>query len=141
MSDDEHRQPETGRASGTYEQEASTIRKNGYIIIKNRPCKVVEISTSQTGKHGHRKYHFVAIDIFTGKKVEDIMPSSHNCDVPHVIRIDYQLIDILEDGSVSRLTESGNTGDDIKLPTDEMCSLASISQVQLDSEYAVQKGA
>ncbi|GKG54252.1 eukaryotic translation initiation factor 5A-2, partial [Tanacetum coccineum] len=39
--------------------------------------------------------------------------------VPHVTRTDYQLIDISEDGFVSLLTESGNTKDDLRLPTDE----------------------
>nr|AKT94882.1 eukaryotic translation initiation factor 5A4 [Populus tomentosa] len=81
--------------------------------------KVVEVSTSKTGKHGHAKCHFVGIDIFNGKKLEDIVPSSHNCDVPHVNRTDYQLIDISEDGFVSLLTENGNTKDDLRLPTDD----------------------
>ena len=88
MSDEEHHfesKADAG-ASKTYPQQAGTIRKNGYIVIKGRPCKVVEVSTSKTGKHGHAKCHFVAIDIFTAKKLEDIVPSSHNCDVPHVNR-------------------------------------------------------
>ncbi|XP_042382315.1 eukaryotic translation initiation factor 5A-2-like isoform X1 [Zingiber officinale] len=147
MSDEEHHfesKADAG-ASKTYPQQAGTIRKNGYIVIKGRPCKVVEVSTSKTGKHGHAKCHFVGIDIFNAKKLEDIVPSSHNCDVPHVTRTDYQLIDISEDGFVrlklnvinlvvfivlsildpfhytqlSLLTENGNTKDDLRLPTDE----------------------
>ncbi|XP_074579694.1 eukaryotic translation initiation factor 5A-2 isoform X1 [Curcuma longa] len=147
MSDEEHHfesKADAG-ASKTYPQQAGTIRKNGYIVIKGRPCKVVEVSTSKTGKHGHAKCHFVGIDIFNAKKLEDIVPSSHNCDVPHVTRTDYQLIDISEDGfvrlkhnvinlvvfivhsildlfhytQVSLLTENGNTKDDLRLPTDE----------------------
>ncbi|CAL5092151.1 unnamed protein product [Urochloa decumbens] len=130
MSDEEHHfESSDAGASKTYPQQAGTIRKNGFIVIKNRPCKVVEVSTSKTGKHGHAKCHFVGIDIFTGKKLEDIVPSSHNCDVPHVNRTEYQLIDISEDGYVSLLTESGNTKDDLKLPTDEAL------QAQIRSGY------
>ncbi|CAK9225623.1 unnamed protein product [Sphagnum troendelagicum] len=121
MSDDDHHfesKADAG-ASKTFPQQAGTIRKNAYLVIKTRPCKVVEVSTSKTGKHGHAKCHFVAIDIFTGKKLEDIVPSSHNCDVPEVVRTDYQLIDISEDGFVSLLTESGDTKDDLRLPSDD----------------------
>ncbi|KAE8707346.1 Eukaryotic translation initiation factor 5A-1 [Hibiscus syriacus] len=110
MSDEDHHfesKADAG-ASKTFPQQAGTIRKNGYIVIKGRPCKVVEVSTSKTGKHGHAKCHFVGIDIFSGKKIEDIVPSSHNCDVPRVSRTDYQLIDISEDGF-----------DDLRLPTEE----------------------
>ncbi|KAJ7955637.1 Eukaryotic translation initiation factor 5A [Quillaja saponaria] len=128
MSDEEHHfdsKADAG-ASKTFPQQAGTIRKNGHIVIKGRACKVVEVSTSKTGKHGHAKCHFVAIDIFNGKKLEDIVPSSHNCDVPHVTRTDYQLIDISEDGFVSLLTDNGNTKDDLRLPTDD----ALLSQIK-----------
>lgn len=106
MSDDEHHghdvhfESADSGASLTYPQQAGTVRKNGFLVIKGRPCKVScsksrllltlshtslsltklcppqvsDVSTSKTGKHGHAKCHFVAIDIFTGKKYEDLTP-------------------------------------------------------------------
>ncbi len=54
---DEHQTFESGDAdaSKTIPIQASAIRKNGHMMIKGRPCKVVEMSTSKTGKHGHAK--------------------------------------------------------------------------------------
>jgi hypothetical protein len=42
MSDEEHHFDSVADAgaSKTYPQQAGTIRKNGYIVIKGRPCKV-----------------------------------------------------------------------------------------------------
>ncbi|MEW5317514.1 MAG: hypothetical protein WDW38_008803 [Sanguina aurantia] len=103
-------------ASTTYPQQAGTIRKSGFIVINNRPCKVADVATSKTGKHGHAKCHFVAIDIFTGKKYECLEPSSHNCDVPNIGRKEYTLIDINEEGYVSLMEENGTTREDMMLP-------------------------
>jgi translation initiation factor 5A len=72
--------------------QCSALRKGGHVVIKNRPCKIVEMSTSKTGKHGHAKVHLVAIDIFTGKKMEDLSPSTHNMNVPNVARREFQLV-------------------------------------------------
>jgi translation initiation factor 5A len=81
-------------ASTTYPMQCSALRKNGHVVIKGRPCKIVDMSTSKTGKHGHAKVHLVAIDIFTGKKLEDLSPSTHNMDVPNVARKEYQLVSV-----------------------------------------------
>merc|ERR1719244_786932 len=106
-------------AAATYPQQCSALRKNGYVVIKNRPCKIVEMSTSKTGKHGHAKVHMVGIDVFTNKKYEDICPSTHNMNVPNVTRKDYQLIDI-NDGFLSLLDDAGEAKEDLKLPEGEV---------------------
>lgn len=106
-------------ASETYPQQCSALRKNGYVMIKERPCKIVEMSTSKTGKHGHAKVHLVAIDIFTGKKLEDICPSTHNMNVPNVNRKDYQLVNI-EDDFVSLMDDGGDQKEDLKIPDDDI---------------------
>merc|ERR1712013_626329 len=82
------------------------------------PCKCAEVSTSKTGKHGHAKAHIVALDIFTGKKYEDLCPTSHNLSVPFVKNTEYQLLNADPDsGEVSLLLEDGTTKDDLNLPT------------------------
>merc|ERR1712170_63883 len=80
-------------------------------------CKCVEVSTSKTGKHGHAKAHIVAIDIFNGKKMEDLCPTSHNLEVPFVKKTEFQCLMADEDsGNVSLLQEDGTTKDDLNLP-------------------------
>merc|ERR1712073_271854 len=102
-------------ASATFPMQCSALRKNGFVMIKGRPCKIVEMSTSKTGKHGHAKVHLVALDIFTNRKYEDICPSTHNMDVPNVSRKDYQLLDV-DDGFLSLMDDSGETREDLKVP-------------------------
>merc|ERR1712187_447249 len=58
-----------------------------------------------------------ALDIFTGKKYEDLCPTSHNLEVPFVKRTEYQLLNAdAATGEVSLLLEDGNTKDDLNLP-------------------------
>lgn len=103
-------------ASETIPMEAGQIRKGGLIMIKGQPCKVSEVSTSKTGKHGHAKCNFIAYNIFNNKKLEDMIPSTHGTTVPVVSRNEYTLMDITDEGFMSLMTEEGSTREDLKLP-------------------------
>mmetsp|Transcript_32973 Transcript_32973/g.57928 ORF Transcript_32973/g.57928 Transcript_32973/m.57928 type:complete len:162 (+) Transcript_32973:307-792(+) len=105
-------------ASATYPASAGSLKKGGYVMIKDHPCKIAEISFSKTGKHGSAKAKIVGIDIFNANKYEEVAPSSHNLDVPNVGRKEYTLVDIQSDGYVSLMDDQGNTKEDIKLPED-----------------------
>lgn len=102
-------------------ENAGALKKGSHVVIKGFPCKVAELSTSKTGKHGHAKVNMVGLDIFTGKKYEDISPSSHNMDQPVVVRKDYQLIDIDDDGYITIMDDKHETRSDLHLDdTDEV---------------------
>lgn len=121
MSGEENYDFESGEAGSslTFPMEAGQLRKNGHAMLKGHPCKIVELSVSKTGKHGHAKCAITGIDIFTGKKYEDMCPSTHNMEVPNLTRTEFQLLDADEDsGNVSVLLENGDTKDDLNLPKD-----------------------
>lgn len=121
MADQDHNEEfeqATSGASHTFPAQAGSIKKGGFCMLKGKPCRVVDYSTSKTGKHGHAKAHIVGLDIFTNKKYEDMCPTSHNMEIPVVSRQEYQIIDIDSDGFVNLLTESGETKNDLRLPTD-----------------------
>jgi len=119
MADEEFTQASSG-ASKTFPAQCSSLRKNGFVVIKGFACKIVDMSTSKTGKHGHAKVHLVGIDIFTGRKYEDLSPSTHNMDVPEVTRQEFQVVDITDDGFVSLMNSDGELKSDLKVPEGEV---------------------
>lgn len=100
----------------TYPCPCNDIKKGGHIMMKEKPCRVSEISVSKTGKHGHAKANITGYDIFTGKKYEDIFPTSHNVDVPFIKKTEFDLIAIGDDGTVTYTSETGENKDDLMLP-------------------------
>lgn len=60
-------------------------------------------------------------------RYEDICPSTHNMDVPHVKREDYQLTDIDEDFLVL-MSDGGDLREDLKIPEGDL-------GVQLKKEF------
>ena len=45
----------TSNAAHTIPKQCSSLKKGEYVMLKGKPCKISEMSTSKTGKHGHAK--------------------------------------------------------------------------------------
>ncbi|ODV68656.1 translation initiation factor eIF-5A [Hyphopichia burtonii NRRL Y-1933] len=83
----------------TYPIQCSELRINDYVVIKERPCQIVDIS-----KADEDNVHLVGTDIFT---------------VPNVMKREYQLVDI-EDDLLSLMTADGSTKDGIQVPLGDL---------------------
>lgn len=90
---------------------ALDVKNNDYMMIDNHPCKITDVKTSKTGKHGGCKCHFYGTDIFTDKKSQTLHMSSDKVSVPIVNKLDYQVYDIIEDEEklICSLLDSDNT--------------------------------
>jgi translation initiation factor 5A len=97
----------------------SDVKKGVHILMgENRPCKVMEITTSKTGKHGHAKANITGVDIFNGRKYQDVSPVSHAKECPEVKRTEWIVMSIDEEGFVSMVNKLGKQKEDLKLPND-----------------------
>lgn len=89
---------------------AGEVKKNEHVMIKGHPCKIVEVSHSKTGKHGHAKCNITGVDVLTGKKYQDVQPAHASMNRAEVTRKEYQLMDVSED-LASCLDDENNTCD------------------------------
>ena len=120
MSEEDYQfdQGESGSA-GIEKIQAGCLKNGSLVMIKGHPCKVVSFSTAKTGKHGAAKAMVTGIDIFTSNKYECTFGSGDNVDAPLVVRKEYTLINIDDEGFMSLMDESGTMKEDLKLPTED----------------------
>ena len=69
--------------------DASDLRKGGFVLLPvggaahtEEPCRITELTTSKTGKHGHAKLSITAIEIASGRKVERNLRADERVTVP-----------------------------------------------------------
>jgi translation initiation factor 5A len=100
--------------------EAHDVKKGKHVMLKGRPCKVMDVKTSKTGKHGHMKCNITGIDVLTAKKYNDVVPGHANMIEFKLEKNEYQLIDIAaDDMSVSCLTKENASVTVVTDPTNE----------------------
>ena len=63
---------------------------------------------------------FVGIDMFTGKKHEDMCLAHHKMSVPSTTNTDMILVSISSDGFLTLMNDGGELRSDIRLPDNEM---------------------
>eukprot|EP00732_Lithocolla_globosa_P003441 Lithocolla_globosa_v1_NODE_2777_length_1871_cov_14.307269.p2 type:complete len:151 gc:universal NODE_2777_length_1871_cov_14.307269:700-248(-) len=85
--------------------QVSQLRKGGMVMLKNKPCKILEMSRSAPGKHGHSKTHIIAMDISSQKKVEDVFPSHDRVPVPELTKKEYIVTNISQDGWLNYMND------------------------------------
>lgn len=60
------------------------LRKNGYCIVDDEPCKVMSIQISKTGRHGHAKARIEVEGLFDGKKRNFFKNGEAEMEVPTI---------------------------------------------------------
>jgi hypothetical protein len=63
-------------------KQASALRKGGHLMIKGHPCKITDMSTHKSGKHGGAKCNFIGVGTVDGKKRECQFGSKVDVEVP-----------------------------------------------------------
>jgi translation initiation factor 5A len=107
-------------ASDTIPIKAGSCKKGIHVMLKGNPCKIIEIATSKTGKHGHAKVNITGIDIFSGKKYQESSPTSHNLMQPIITKQDYQLIELDDDNFLTLMDENGAIREDLSLDPEDI---------------------
>ena len=94
----------------TYAVQAGELKKGAFVMLKTRPCQVIEITTASDGG---KKVQIKALDIFTSKEYVDEMGSAQNIDVPYVKKNEYDVLSADPySGEVSLGMDDGSTKDD-----------------------------
>ena len=66
--------------------EASELRKGGHVLLpvgsRDEPCRIAELTSSKTGKHGHAKISITANDVASGRKIERNVRADERVTVP-----------------------------------------------------------
>ena len=76
--------------------EFSDIKIGKYIVVNDRPCKIIKMDFSKPGRHGPGKKRVRCIDLLTDKKSDSTFNHSSQIDVPLISKEKVTIIDMCD---------------------------------------------
>ena len=74
--------------------DATEMRVGSYLLLDGAAHQVKKMDVSKTGKHGHAKVRFEAVNAFTGKKKVQVVPGHDKFEVPMVEKRKAQVLSV-----------------------------------------------
>ena len=94
-------------------KDAGKFTKGDFIMMGDKPCKVVKTAKAKPGKHGSAKAIITAVGVLDDKKVEKTFGTSDGVDVPSMVRTEYPCLG-LEGEFLQLQQEDGGMREDVK---------------------------
>lgn len=100
---------------------ASALRKGGMLLMNDKPCKIVEIKSFKSGKHGVRKLRITGKHYFNESKQDVLLSSNDMVERPIASTDELQLVNVNpESGYVALLTTEGDLRSDLRIEDQEL---------------------
>jgi len=75
------------------------LKRGGFVLINDAPCRIDKVQTSSTGKHGHAKVRVDAIGLLDGTRRSIVKPAHENVSIPIVNKNIAQVLAITGDNA------------------------------------------
>jgi translation initiation factor 5A len=97
--------------------EATEMRVGSYLLLDGVAHQVKKMDISKTGKHGHAKVRFEAVNIVSGKKKVNVVPGHDKFEVPMIEKRQAQVLSVA--GETASIMDSENFENyDLVVPED-----------------------
>jgi len=97
--------------------DATEMRVGSYLLLDGVAHQVKKMDISKTGKHGHAKVRFEAVNIVSGKKKVQVIPGHDKFEVPMIDKRQAQVLSV--SGETASIMDSENFENfDLLIPED-----------------------
>lgn len=95
--------------------DATEMRVGSYLLLDGVAHQVKKMDVSKTGKHGHAKVRFEAVNAFTGKKKVGVVPGHDKFEVPMIDKRAAQVLSV--SGTTASIMDNENFENfDLEIP-------------------------